>query len=601
MTRTASILGFLVAMSTASAHVSAQTGPAAAIAEARAQIDAINVDSAAALLRLALDPTSGASERQRVRAFVLLGITHLMLRREREARGAFRQALLLDPQLRVDSLADLSSDLLSVFNSERGTLPAPTVVATVLEVRGLPAGAQLRVDGTLWQTPRQQVRPGLHRIEVRARGYLPYRDSIVVREGRTAIATVTATPAVPATLSVTSEPWGTVFLDGERIGETPIVGRVVAAGTYNLVLEVVGRARLQQQLELRSGEHVRLPMLGSTARPPRSPFPFTTADSLYRAARFDDALPLYRRILGDTALALSDEQRAQAAMRLGMIHYGMARGLDTPALFDSARVYFRTVYQLAPQYTLGPAELTPELRTSVELARERALGLVVDAPTDSVVSRTSGQLRIVVRPNQPADVVLRVVAVDDGRVLHTDSQSVDGARAFTWNLRAQGDTAVAFGEHSVLIAARDSLGEAAPRIEFTLRVAREAVDTTPLPPALMSTDFLLEIESVNRSWHLGRGLLFGGIVAVGVPLFSALRFPDAQPAFDGVAFAVGGAFVLSGLIGSVSGDKTRPIYRNIERNSRRREADARERQQIADANRAALRTARIHLVMRRVR
>ncbi len=115
----------------------AQVSAAQAIEAARSQIDAINVDSAAALLRLALDPASGASERQRVRAFVLLGVTHLILRQEREARDAFRQALQLDPQLRVDSLADLSSDLLAVFDAERA---APDTLPITGEPWGLDDG-----------------------------------------------------------------------------------------------------------------------------------------------------------------------------------------------------------------------------------------------------------------------------------------------------------------------------------------------------------------------------------------------------------------------------------------------------------------------------
>jgi hypothetical protein len=103
--------------------------PADLIAAARVQIDELNADSALVLLRRALD--GQLTQEQRVYAFSLLGIA--LLNREDLVAGqqAFEQALRLDLALRIDSLAELDSDAMPVFNLARQAVGAiaPAVVA----------------------------------------------------------------------------------------------------------------------------------------------------------------------------------------------------------------------------------------------------------------------------------------------------------------------------------------------------------------------------------------------------------------------------------------------------------------------------------------
>jgi hypothetical protein len=99
-----------------------QSGAAELIAAARALMDDMQSDSAAALLQLAVQSESRSSPAERVRAYTLYGITQLVLGSAPAARQAFRQALILDPTLRVDTLADLHSDLLREFNGERAVV-----------------------------------------------------------------------------------------------------------------------------------------------------------------------------------------------------------------------------------------------------------------------------------------------------------------------------------------------------------------------------------------------------------------------------------------------------------------------------------------------
>ena len=86
------------------------------------RLEAMQQDSAALQFRFALDPRTGASMAERVRAYTLLGIAELAAGHRQPATRAFREALALDPGVRVDSLADLHPDLLSTFDAERAAL-----------------------------------------------------------------------------------------------------------------------------------------------------------------------------------------------------------------------------------------------------------------------------------------------------------------------------------------------------------------------------------------------------------------------------------------------------------------------------------------------
>ncbi len=121
-----------------------QVPPAQAIEQARIQLDELRPDSALSLLRYALDPRAGAGVRERLRGFTLLGIAELVGGRRAEARQAFRQALALDPELRIDSLADLHSDLRPTFEAERASLARATQLAIVLEI---PSDTSVQVLG----------------------------------------------------------------------------------------------------------------------------------------------------------------------------------------------------------------------------------------------------------------------------------------------------------------------------------------------------------------------------------------------------------------------------------------------------------------------
>lgn len=108
------LLGIAVA-----SGLSAQSRAADLVTAARIQLRAGNADSGLALLRAALDSTSGGSSTDRMNAFVWRGVLQFYKGRDSLARESFREALLIDPRLEVAGLAQIDSGLALEFEEIR--------------------------------------------------------------------------------------------------------------------------------------------------------------------------------------------------------------------------------------------------------------------------------------------------------------------------------------------------------------------------------------------------------------------------------------------------------------------------------------------------
>jgi len=134
-----------------------QTPAARLITAARLQLDELNSDSAAALLRQALDQQVAATPAERVAVLSLLGVTELIEGREPRARDYFRQVLQIDPEAAVDTLQDLHSDLLRVFAGEKERVLRLSVAVPMDTVVPIQAGA-LRVGARTSRTAVVELR-----------------------------------------------------------------------------------------------------------------------------------------------------------------------------------------------------------------------------------------------------------------------------------------------------------------------------------------------------------------------------------------------------------------------------------------------------------
>jgi hypothetical protein len=191
------------------------------IAGARARIEDLDWDSAATLLNDAL--RSAATPAERTRTFTLLAITQLSKGDRGGARAAFEQALRLDAALKVDSLAELQSDVRVVFGEVRAAMG----IADAPRNEGAP---RLAVTVDLPPDTSVPATGGLLRIETRP----TYRARVVT----------VVTPADQPGLIVWSD---TQLVGGIHTGTWNLRGRegtLVAPGRYSL--RVTARDSAQQ-------------------------------------------------------------------------------------------------------------------------------------------------------------------------------------------------------------------------------------------------------------------------------------------------------------------------------------------------------------------
>jgi len=93
---------------------------------ARVQLRAMKLDSAAVLLRGALDTASRPTRDDQVQAWLLLGVIAFYKADDSGTSADFRHALALDPLVRADGLARYDSALVVLLNAQRSTAVVDT-------------------------------------------------------------------------------------------------------------------------------------------------------------------------------------------------------------------------------------------------------------------------------------------------------------------------------------------------------------------------------------------------------------------------------------------------------------------------------------------
>src|SRR5207245_5628548 len=108
-----------LALALCAARLTGQSRAAQLVDSARVQLAANHADSATALLRAALDSSTGATTGERVNALVWAGIVQFVKGDEAGTRAAFREACTLDGGLDVKGLDQMSHQLSQIFQEEK--------------------------------------------------------------------------------------------------------------------------------------------------------------------------------------------------------------------------------------------------------------------------------------------------------------------------------------------------------------------------------------------------------------------------------------------------------------------------------------------------
>lgn len=174
------------------------------------------------------------------------------------------------------------------------TTTTPTVHQTTatgggtLTIQSIPTNATIRLDGVSQGTTPKSIsnlKAGPHTVILSYAGYNDWTGTVTILEGATMPITITlvaaaltpsSSPSFPmfpsgsGTLTIRSSPEGaTVYLDGERLGVTPLTLPNVTPGVHRILLTYSGYSDYQETVQVSAGAEsmVAAQLTGGQASP----------------------------------------------------------------------------------------------------------------------------------------------------------------------------------------------------------------------------------------------------------------------------------------------------------------------------------------------
>ena len=279
------LLVVIVCLSLVSRPARAQSGREALLLGTR-EYGLAEFDRAIALLSRGLDPS--ATPRDNVWLEGVQMLAHALLDRNEVtlAETWLRWALQLEPGMALDSVkfpptvwVAFDRARTAVGRGPRDTSiarlswqwsSAPTAMAggsLVVHSTGPTISARIENGDALSPGVPRPLAPGSYAILATADGYEPAQMSVEVLPGVVTQLQFQLRRIPPGLLYVTSRPWGTVFLDGERVGYTTIAALAVKAGSHRLRIERAGFAPFDTTIFVNPNQQVRLGPIRLEARP----------------------------------------------------------------------------------------------------------------------------------------------------------------------------------------------------------------------------------------------------------------------------------------------------------------------------------------------
>ncbi len=232
------------------AALPAQSRPADLIAAARVQLQARHLDSAAILLRQAVDTGSGGTLGEHVEAWVLLGVVHFYSGDDSAARNDFRQALSLDRRIEPTGLLRSDSELAQLFAAERAKLPAAGTAAEAMADQGVHECVPRCAAGEV--KPRLLSIPSLIALDQLPMGALRMHGLVLVR----LIVSAAGTP----------EPESIHVVSGSLVAVDAEVVRAVQAAMFRPALAngrpIRASVELRYEFETEGSGTIRYRLLG---------------------------------------------------------------------------------------------------------------------------------------------------------------------------------------------------------------------------------------------------------------------------------------------------------------------------------------------------
>jgi len=513
----------LIVLACAATSAQAQAGRRALAAGTDSYLLA-DYQRAVPLLSLGLDPAAGAPDVPWAEGVERLSDVLLVLRQDSLAATWLRWASRLVPDLEVDeevvppavlraaraarAFVDATPEDPFVSRTEfrwPATFRAAAPGTVRLSAASIPITARIGADQFLRGGESRTLPPGSYEVVVSAPGYLPTRLTIELLPGVETLVRVSLLPETAGLLNVSARPWGTVFIDGQRIGYTSVTAHRLLPGSHTLRLERDAGPTIDTTIVVAERQPIRLSWIArrESVGEPRLDNALGALDAgdIERGAEMLQVLlPARQPSAGATARAVALARLAEATWSLH------AR--------DSARACLRRMVEIDPFY-LPPGDLfNPELRAMYQQVRRETPAIAIRAPQDTVMVPSRDLLPVEIAVGRPGEVrlYLRLPAPHSHDSLLA-AVSVESEAVARISLTAPDSTTLPPGIYGIEGEVAHSGGVA--RDLLTLSVERLSADTAPHIAPLAAAAFQPETMRGRLSFRtVLQGVGLGALAAL---------------------------------------------------------------------------------------
>ncbi len=542
----------LLLLSVVTVPVAAQTSRQALAAGAERYLLA-DYRGAAPLLARGLDPLAGPLDQPWKDGVQRLADVLLVLRNDSLAATWLRWASRLSPDFAVDE--ELAPP--SVVRAARAArafvdstprdpfvastefhwphAPASDALGTVrLAAASIPITARIGADQFLRGAESRRLPPGSYDVVVSAPGYLPTRLTLELLPGVETLIRVSLLPETAGLLYVAARPWGTLFVDGERIGYTSVAAHHIAPGSH--VIRLTRDSGSPSDTTIVVAEHARVRVSWIVRRDTLGVARIDSALARLDAGESERGAAVLREALapGQPPLAPAVHARAFA---------GLAEAMWSLGARDSARGYLREVVRADPFYTPSADLFNPDLQAAYVQVRGQTTVIGLRGPRDTVLAPLRDTLPIAIAVGRPGEVRLLLrLAVPRPHDSLLTVVPVDSVVIARIALAAPDGHVLASGVYAIegVVAASSS----AASTLLQLMVERTGTDTTPHASAIPSATYRPETRKAGvtlRTVREGVGLGALAFLVSAVVNNAALSGRSVPPG----ALLIGGSVTLA--------------------------------------------------------
>ena len=548
------------------------------------------------LLGMGLDPRAGPTDALWLRGVERLADVLLVLRQDSLAATWLRWATRLAPEFAVDEevmpppvvraaraarafvdstpqdrfVAQTAFQWPATFNAR-----APGTIR--LASANIPITARIGADQFLRGGESRVLPPASYQVVVSAPGYLPTRLTVEVLPGVTTVVLVSLLPETVGLLYVAARPWGTLSIDGQRIGYTSVAAHRIIPGSHVLRFMRDSGPTRDTTLVVGERERVRLSWVGQ--RDTTGVGPIDSAFAKLDAGEIERGADVLRDLLAQHQPSFPAAVRARALARLAEATWSLGAK-------DSARASLRELVQMDPFYMPPADQFNPELRAAYTQVRRQTPAVALRTTRDTVLAPfrdtlpveiavgQPGEVRILLRLTNPRrrDSLLTALSVDTVAIARIALATPDSGVLAPGLYVIEGEVAAAGRSVSDLLQ---------------LTVERMPIDTTPYEPSIAGAANWPETKKRGPSLRtVGEGIGLGALVilvsaTVNDRDLSGRSIPPA-------AWMVGGSVALANFAFK---RPSVPIPENIRHNESQRAQREAHNSSIAAKNSTKLRLA----------